>query len=128
MSTEKKLPPIQSQPMRPFTVRLVNGHFVRVPKVELIAVTDATRPPSTVREETSPHGDGTVITRRLRLVNGRFVGGATPASEPVPVALPVEMPLPTSDLPRPVTPEPSADSWAYAFSTQLDPSDSPPKT
>lgn len=124
MSTEKKLPPIQPQPVRPFTIRLVNGHFVRVPKVERVAVTDATCPPSAVPEQTSPHGDGTVITRRLQLVNGRFVGGATPAS----TASPTKLAHPAADLPPPVPREPTPDSWAYAFSTQVDPTDSPPKT
>ena len=120
MSTEKKLPPIQLAPVKHFTVRLVDGHFVRVPKVENIAPTDATRPPTELRQETSAHGDGTVLARGLRLESGRFVSDADPA--------PVQVPLSPSAA-KPTAPrDPSPDSWAYAFGTQVDPSDLPPKT
>lgn len=129
MSTEKKLRPIQPQSAPPFTIRLVNGHFVRVPKVERVALTDATRPPSTLREETSPHGDGTVIHRKLRLVNGRFVGGAASAPVQIPPSPVPSAQRPAPDQPKPTPPpSPSPDSWAYAFGTQVDPSDSPPET
>ncbi len=129
MSMEKKLQPIQPQPVRPFTIRLVDGHFVRVPKVENVALTDATRPPSTLKQETSPHGDGTVITRRLQLINGRFVGGAASAPVQVPPAPAAGVTHPAPAQPTPVPPRQAApDSWAYAFRTQLDPSDFPPET
>ena len=129
MSTEKKVPPIQPSLVKPFTLRLVNGHFVRVPKVEHLAVTDATRPSAVSRQEFSPHGDGVVLGRGLRLVNGHFVNGPAPA----PVQIP-PMPGSAADSLAPAAPnpkppsEPSPDSWAYAFRTKLDPSDSPPKT
>ncbi len=120
MSTEKKLPPIQLAPVKHFTIRLVDGHFVRVPKLENIAPTDSTRPSSVLRQETSPHGDGTVIHRNLRLVDGRFVNE--------PDFAPVQIP-PAPDAPMPMTPkEPSPEAWDYTFRTQLDPSESPPKT
>ena len=119
MSTEKKLPPIQLAPVKHFTIRLVDGHFVRVPKVENIASTDATRPPSELRQENSPHGDGEVIHRGLRLENGRFVSDADNA--------PVQIPPAPSAAARPAPPsKPSPDSWAYTFGTELDPSDLPP--
>ena len=125
MSKEKKLPPIQLAPVKHFTIRLVDGHFVRVPRVETIAETDSTRPPSVLRQETSAHGDGTVVHRKLRLVNGHFVNDADPA--------PVQIP-PTPGTAGPAAQrlappkEPAPDSWASAFSTQPDPTDSPPKT
>ena len=120
MSTEKKLPPIQLAPVKHFTIRLVDGHFVRVPKLENIAPSDATRPPSVLRQETSPHGDGAVIHRNLRLENGRFVNE--------PERAPVQIP-PAPDASTPVaSKEPAPGAWDYAFRTQLDPSESPPKT
>ena len=129
MSTEKKLRPIQPQPVRPFTLRLVNGHFVRIPKVEHVALTDATRPPSTLRAETSPHGDGTLIHRKLRLVNGRFVGGAENAPVQIPPGPDASAQSAVSVQPKPASrPSPSPDSWAYAFDTQVHPTDSPPET
>ena len=125
MSTEKKIPPIQPSPVKPFTLRLVNGHFVQVPKVENIAATDATRPSAVPRQEVSAHGDGVVLGRGLRLVNGHFVNGEAPAPVQIPPTPGAAAPPTLKSVPPK---EPSPDSWAYAFGTQLDPSDSPPKT
>lgn len=80
MSTENEIPPIQPAPARHFTLRLINGRFVRIPKVDNIALTDATRPASVPLPEASPHGDGVLLYRGLRLVGGRFVNGAASAS------------------------------------------------
>ncbi len=129
MSTEKKLPPTQPQTIRPFTLRLVDGRFVRIPKVEHIALTDATRPPTTLRQETSPHGDGTVIHRKLQVVNGRFVSVEEAAPVQIPPGPATGATGPVSGRPKPEPPhQPSPDSWAYAFGTQIEPTDSPPET
>ena len=128
MSTEKKEhPPIQPSAIRPFTLRLVNGHFVQVPKVDHVAVTDATRPATVPKQETSAHGDGVVLGRGLRLVNGYFVNGHAPAPVQIPPTSAAAAKPPAPAAPKPPG-EPSPDSWMYAFSTKLDPADSPPKT
>ena len=44
MSKKLQRPILQASPFQKFTIRLIDGHFVRVPKLDQIAVTDATRP------------------------------------------------------------------------------------
>ena len=83
MSKERKVPPIQPEPFRPFTVRLVKGHFVRVPRVGNPGQTDTTRPPTDPLRKTVPYGDGAVVGRNLRLDDGRFVSDADRLAEPV---------------------------------------------
>ena len=128
MSTKKKLPPIQPAPVQRFTVRLVDGHFVRVPKLENIAETDATRPPTVPLPDASTKNDDGTFPRRMRLVNGLFVdttaSDAKPENEP-PVAIPT--PLAPKPAAAPENKE-SADSWAFPFTTRRDPSDSSAKT
>ncbi len=86
MSKERKIPPIQPAPFRPFTVRLVKGHFVRVPRVGNPAQTDATRPPAEhPQKKTIPYGDGASVGRNLRLVAGRFVSDTDQPAKPAAV-------------------------------------------
>ncbi len=128
MSTKKKLPSIQPAPVQRFTVRLVDGHFVRVPKIENIAATDATRPPSVPLADASADRDGDKFPRRMRLVNGRFVDVTTPTAatgDAPPVAIPkAPAPAPAA---APENKE-AADSWAYPFTTRRAPSDPSAKT
>ena len=127
MSTKQKLPSIQPAPVQRFTVRLVGGHFVRVPKIENIAETDATRPPSIPLPE-APASGGETFPRRMRLVNGRFVDVTAPAATPE-SAPPVA--IPKAPAPKPAAaPEnkESANSWAFPFTTRRSPSDPPAKT
>ena len=127
MSTKKKLPSIQPAPVQRYTVRLVDGHFVRMPKIENIAETDATRPPSVPLPGTPADDSGGTFPRRMRLVNGRFVDVTAPAAQEnaPPVA------IPKAPAPKPAAaPEnkESVDSWAYPFTTRRSPSDPPAKT
>ena len=138
MSEEKKkLPPIQPAPVRPFTVRLVDGHFVRVPKLENIAQTDATRPataPSPAQPPIATAARRDMGARRtLRLVDGRWVRRADLAPDATEVHPPAAHPKPEKKrAPRDVGTKSGAksaasseDSWAATFGTEIDPADLP---
>ncbi len=102
MSTDPKKPVIpQATPFQRFTIRLVDGRFVRVPKSDF---------PVTHGVDQSATSNQTEIRDLYQLVNGQFVrigkAGASPAepitakSPPVPVApASAEYPDPTFDMP-----------------------------
>ena len=128
MSTKKPIPPIQPAPFQRFTVRLVDGHFVRVPKLENIATTDATRPPTVLSPGAAraakaavKTGDGSV-PRGMRMVNGRLVRVidlAADRSGEAPTPAPAAPPKPAA------TKQTPTEDWAMTFGTQMDPSGSP---
>ncbi len=90
----------QATPFQRFTIRLVDGRFVRVPKSDL---------PVMLGVDQSATSNQTEIRDLFRLVNGQFVrvGPADPgpapdlAAKPPPGALPTapEYPDPTFDVP-----------------------------
>ena len=98
--TKSALP--QATPFQRFTIRLVDGRFVRVPKSDLPSVESCVDPTGTSNQ--------TAIRDLFQLVNGQFVrvghAGAsrmepiTAKPPPGPVAPPsAEYPDPTFDLP-----------------------------
>ena len=129
MSTEKKLPPILPEHVQ--TLYDPSGEWAfraRSQSGPPCRSTDATRPPSTVsRAETSPHGDGMPLDPSPNC--GWSTGGSSVVHEAAPVQIP-PTPAPGAQppavshaktgIPGHAKPLP-ADSWAYAFSTQLAP-------
>ena len=153
MSTAKKVPPIQPAPFQKFTVRLVDGHFVRVPKFDQTAATDATRPPTVLSPGAArmagaggEHAGAPAFS--MRLINGRFVkrtdlvaDRASDAEGRPPVTptgangliarvapAPALAPAPAAPPPRRTNNIPHSEQWALTFGDLANPSDSPAKS
>ena len=125
MSKEKKIPPIQPAPVKPFTVRLVDGHFVRVPKLDHTAQTDATRPSAEHGSAKSRTGAGQPPL--MRLVNGKFVrvDGQAADRDKAPAVKPRAVRTPHAPSAKAPGEPPITDSWDAAFGTKIDPKDYP---
>ena len=80
---------VQATPFQRFTIRLVDGKFVRVPKADL---------PSTEPARQTSANNLTEMRELFRLVNGRFT---RILDLEVDKGLRVGQPLPTADTPKP---------------------------